>query len=442
MKNQFLIVSILLLLFGISAVNAASISGNTATATSPLDASALVYVSGYDISPAVFYSGETGTVTVHVTNAANTSVSVSQPDLIEPHVHVVNNGAFATATSMGPGETIDYNFVITADGSDGIYLPLFTVSTTAYGANAIHSQIMLKIDSTPVRASIAKKPDTFSISKEDTVNISVVNPRDGDITNVLIIPEADGATVSPSEYYAGTVKADSSIQVPFEVTPDKETNVTFHVVYNNGDNKHTTDVVLPLILGEDKMAAVPIINNIVVTSSGSNYQLPGDVNNAGISDAKSMVLTVNPPARAVEPYPEYAIGSLASDDFSSFELTFATNDLSAVPVKVSWKDTDGNSFSTVKTLNLGNNSGTSDSSTRTGSSGSSSTGGAGTAAARTAGGFGGPGGGGGSIFGLGGSRSGGGLSAFYLPIGLGIVVIVAVVLWIKRKWITAKLKKK
>ena len=190
------------------------------------------------------------------------------------------------------------------------------------------------------------------------------------------------------------------------------------------------------------MAAVPIINNIVVTSSGSNYQLTGDVNNAGISDAKSMVLTVNPPARAVEPYPEYAIGSLASDDFSSFELTFATNDLSAVPVKVSWKDTDGNSFSTVKTLNLGNNSGTSDSSTRTGSSGSSSTGGAGTAAARTAGGFGGPGGGGGSIFGLGGSRSGGGLSAFYLPIGLGIVVIVAVVLWIKRKWITAKLKKK
>jgi hypothetical protein len=140
----------------------------------------------------------------------------------------------------------------------------------------------------------------------------------------------------------------------------------------------------------------------------------------------------------VEPYTEYAIGALASDDFSSFELTFASNDLSAVPVKVSWKDADGNSFSSVKTMDLGNYSGSSGSSTRTGSSGSSSTGGTGTAAARTAGGFGGPGGG--SIFGLGGSRSGG-LSAFYLPIGLGILVIIAVVLWIKRKWIAGKLKK-
>jgi hypothetical protein len=441
MKKQFLIVSILLLLFGISAVSAASISGNTVTATNPLDASALVYVSGYEISPAVFYPGETGTVTVHVTNAANTSVSVSQPDLMEPHVKVLNSGAFATATSIGPGETIDYNFVISADGSDGTYFPLFTVSTTVYGAKAIHSQIVLKIDSTDVRASIAKKPDTFSISKKDTVNISVVNPRSGDITNVLIIPAADGATVSPSEFYAGTVKAGSSVQVPFEVTPDKATDVTFHVVYNNGDNKHTTDVILPLVLGEDKLAAVPIINNVAVAASGSNYLLTGDVNNAGISDAKSMVLTVVSPARAVEPYPQYAIGSLASDDFSSFDLTFATNDLSAVPVKVSWKDADGNSFSTVSTLNLGNNSGSSSSSTRTGgSSGSSSTGSAGTAAARGGGGFGGPGGGG--IFGFGGSRSAGGLSAFYLPIGLGIVVIIAIVLWIKRKWIAAKLKKK
>ena len=438
MKNQFLIVSVLLLLIGISAVSAASISGNTVTAISPLDAAALVYVSGYDISPAVFYPDETGTVTVHVTNAANTSVTVSQPDLMDPHFHVVSNGAYVTATSIGPAETVDFNFIVTADASDGTYFPLFTVSTHVQGASEIHSQIKIKVDSTDVRASISSKPDTFSISKKDSVNVSVVNPRDGDITNVLIIPEADGATVFPSEYYAGTVKAGSSIQAPFQITPNNHTDVTFHVEYDNGDNKHTTDVVLPIVIGEDKTAAVPVINNVVVTSSGTNYQMTGDITNAGITDAAAMVVTVDPPARGVEPYTEYAIGALASDDFSSFELTFASNDLSAVPVKVSWKDADGNSFSSVKTMDLGNYSGSSGSSTRTGSSGSSSTGGTGTAAARTAGGFGGPGGG--SIFGLGGSRSGG-LSAFYLPIGLGILVIIAVVLWIKRKWIAGKLKK-
>lgn len=445
MKIQVLIVSILLLMCSIAAVSAASISGNTVAVTNSVDAAALVYVSGYEISPEVFFPGETGTVTVHVTNAANTSVSVSQPDLIEPHINVINSGAFATATSIGPGETIDYYFVIMADGSDGTYFPLFTVSTTVYGAKAIHSQIKLKIDSTDVRASISAKPDTFSVSRKNTVNVSVINPRTADITNVLIVPEKGGTEIFPAEAFIGTLKSGTSVQIPFAITPDRETEVTFHISYINGDNKHTAEVVLPVVLGEDKTAAVPVINNIALTSSGFNYQLTGDVNNAGISDAKSMVLTVNPPARAVEPYPEYAIGSLASDDFSSFELTFATDDLSAVPVKVSWKDADGNSFSAVKTLNLGNNSGSSGSRTNTGSTSSSSTASGSSSSrtsSRTSSGFqGGPPGGGG-IFGFGGSRSTGGLSAFYLPTGLGILVIVAIVLWMKRKWIVKKLKRK
>lgn len=282
MKIQCIIMSVLLLLIGISAVSAASMSGNTATATSPLDAAALVYVSGYEISPAVFYPGETGTVTVHVTNAANTSVSVSQPDLMEPHIHVVNNGVFATATSIGPGETIDYNFVITADGNDGTYFPLFTVSTTVYGAKAIHSQIMLKIDSTDVRASISAKPDTFSVSNKDTVNISVVNPRAGDITNVLIVPEVNGAEIFPEESFVGTVKSGTSVQVPFTITPERETDVTFHVSFHNGDNKHTIDVVLPLNLGENKMGAQIVVNNIESSSTGSTTTIKGDVTNNGL----------------------------------------------------------------------------------------------------------------------------------------------------------------
>ena len=106
-----------------------------------------------------------------------------------------------------------------------------------------------------------------------------------------------------------------------------------------------------------RLAAVPVVNNIVLTSSGSSYKLTGDVNNAGITDAKSMVLTVLSPARPVEPYADYAIGSLASDDFSSFTLTFMSTDLSDVPLQIKWKDADGNSFSTVKNLDLRYSSG-------------------------------------------------------------------------------------
>jgi uncharacterized membrane protein YgcG len=431
MKITTSILSIALLILMASAVQAASVI----TATNAQDAAALVYVSGYDMEPQVFYPYETGTITVHVTNAANASVGISQPDLIDPNIHVLNHASFSTMTNIGPGATVDYSFLVTVDPPDGTYFPIFTVSPKI--GNAIHSTLKVKVDSTDIRASIAKKPDSFSISKTDTVNVSIVNPRDGDISDLLIVPAGTVANVSPSESYVGTLAAGNAVQVPFQVTPDREGTVTFHITFNNGDNRHTLDLALPLTIGVDKTAAVPVINNVALTLQGANYHLTGDVTNAGVTDAKSMVLTVNSPARPVEPYTEYAIGSLASDDFSSFELDFAATDLSAVPVQVRWKDANGNSFASVTTLDLRSiASGSTAAGSRTGSSAASNAAG-GSFAGRTGGA---PGGGG--VFSFGGSRSSGGLSAFYLPIGLGVLVIIAVVLWMKRKWITAKLKKR
>ena len=356
MKIQCIIVSILLLLISISAVGAVA---NIVTVTDPRDAAALVYVSGYEISPIVMYSGETGTVTVHVTNAANTSVSVSQPNLIESHVRVTNSGSFATATSIGPGETIDYNFVIIADGSDGMYLPLFTVSPTSYGAKAINSQIKIKIDSTDVRASISVKPDSFSLSTKDKVNVSIVNPRAGDITDVLIVTEVNGAEISPDESFVGTLKAGTSVQVPFSITPERATDVTFHVSFHNGDNKHTTDLVLPIVIGENKKGAEIVVNNIESSNTGNTITLKGDVTNNGLTDARSVIVTVGSPATPINPNPVYAIGNLEPDDFSSFEVTYTQTALGTIPIIVEYKDTDGNVFTEKFTVSANSNGATS-----------------------------------------------------------------------------------
>jgi len=432
------ILSIIVVFMLVSGVQAAA--GSTTTVTNAQDASASVYISSFDLNPQVFYPYETGTVTVHVTNPSNASIGLSQPDLIDPHVHVVNIASFSTMTTVGPGATVDYPFIVTVDPPDGTYFPLFTVSTNVMGGSSIHAQITLKVDSTDIRTGIATKPDNFALSRTDKVNVSITNPRSGEITNVQIIPENNGVDVNPSEAWVGTLNAQSSVQVPFQVTPNEQNpNLTFHVSFSNGDNKHTKDVVLPLNVGVDKTAAVPVVNNIAISSLGSSYQITGDVNNAGITDAHSLILTVGPPAQAVEPYSAYSVGSLASDDFSSFELTFTASDLSSLPLVIQWKDADGNSFSTTQNLNLRAIAG-GNSTSRTGSSGSSGT--TVTAGTRTAGGFGGPGGGGGGgIFGFGGSSRSGGLSAFYPVIEGAILVIIAIVLWLKRKWIAAKLKK-
>jgi hypothetical protein len=156
-----------------------------------------------------------------------------------------------------------------------------------------------------------------------------------------------------------------------------------------------------------------------------------------------MVVTVGAPAHAVEPYSDYAIGSLASDDFSSFEVTFTASDLSSVPLVISWKDNDGNSFSVTKNLDLRTSSGSAGTSgsasanTGSGASSGTATTTAGSSSARSGGGP--PGGG--SIFGFGGSR-GGGISSFYPVIAAGILLIAGIVLYKKRKWIAAKVKKR
>ncbi|MGA2919429.1 MAG: hypothetical protein ABSE13_12960, partial [Methanoregula sp.] len=127
-------------------------------------------------------------------------------------------------------------------------------------------------------------------------------------------------------------------------------------------------------------------------------------------DASGMVLSVGAPANPVEPYSSYAVGALASDDFSSFTLTFTASDLSAVPVILQWKDADGNTLTTTKTLDLRSLAASGGTGSRSGSSA--------TGAAR-----------------------GGGLSSFYPLIAGGVVIIIAIVFWMKRKWIVAKFRK-
>ena len=219
--------------------------------------------------------------------------------------------------------------------------------------------------------------------------------------------------------------------------------MTFNVSFRNGNNVHTTSADLPLNIGTSLRASVPIINNIALAGTGNSFTMTGDVTNAGITDASGLVLSVGAPATPIQPYANYAVGALASDDFSSFTLTFTTTDLSAVPVTIQWKDANGNTLTTTQTLDLRSmysGTGTGSRSSGVSSAGSSSGSGsaAGGAAASQYGGGARGGIGGGGIFG--GGRSSG-LSAFYPLIVGGIIIVIAIILWMKRKWIIAKFRK-
>jgi len=429
MKRKFAIIGIIFLMLLVSVVNAATDSSTTSS-TSSTDAAALVYVSNVSMDPEVFYPYEEGTIKVTLTNSGTSSVGVSDPNIMSDKVHIMNKDTWNTVSYIGAGSTITYSFRIKADPPDGTIYTLFSVSTVSSGS--IHSPLVVKVDSTDIRTVVSETPDAFTKSAQESVNLTIINPRAGKIKNIQIIPGGTGMEVTPSTKYISSLDGQSSVDVSFSVTAEQESDLTFQVLYDNGDTHHTSNVVLPIKFGTDKSAAVPTVNNIALTSSGSTYDVTGDVTNTGISDANGLVVTVGSPAKGTGTYPEYAIGSLAADDSSSFEVTFTSSDLSSVPLVFNWKDNDGDDYSVTKVLDLRSSVG----------AGSATAGNGSRAVSGSSGIQGGPPGmgsrGGNSLFS---GSSGNGISAFYPVIAGGIILVVGIVLWKKRKWISAKLKK-
>jgi len=78
-----------------------------------------------------------------------------------------------------------------------------------------------------------------------------------------------------------------------------------------------------------------------VITEGGHYKVTGDVTNAGLEDAKSVLVTSGSPAVPVDPFRVYVVGSLEPDDFSGFEVTFTAEDADFVPLLIYYKDDDG-----------------------------------------------------------------------------------------------------
>ena len=426
----FSIIALLLLAATASAATTTTASDSTSATTQ--DASSLVFVSSVSTSPEVFFPYEVGTITVTLTNSGTTSVGLSGPDILSNKVHIMNKDAWNTMSYIGPGSTMSYSFSIRADPPDGTIYAMFSIGTKDGGS--IHCPIVIKVDSTDIKAYVSETPDAFTRSAKENVNLTIINPRAGGINNLQIIPSGTGIVATPSTRYISLLGGQNSTDVSFVVTAEQESDLTFHITYDNGDTRHSTNVVLPVKFGTDKSAAVMTVNNVALTSQGASFDVTGDVTNTGISDAKGLVVTVGSPAKGTGTYPEYAIGSLAADDSSSFEVTFTCNDLSSVPLVFNWKDDDGDNHSVTRILDLRSSAG----------AGNAMAGDTSSTASRSSGmaqnGFQGMGGRS-STTSLFGGSSGNGISAFYPVIAGGIIIVVGIVVWTKRKWISAKLKK-
>ena len=301
--------------------------------------------------PPVLMKGDTGTLTVTIQNNGPDTVAIRSARLYGSGV-VPLSDSYASVGEIGAGNSKTFTFTVRADGGEGTFYPQFVLDFRDDGS--LRYPVPVQVEDTPLSASVIGKPDAFSEGRTAEITVRIGNPRPNAASGVQVIPQGMGITVTPTGGFIGALAPDGSATVVFNLIPTTETDVAFQVIWRNGINTHTTDLVLPISFGEDKRQADPVITNVEVTPIAGGYRIVGDVMNAGLESARSVLVTPGAPATPIDPFRVYVVGTLDPDDISSFEVTFrADAGTTEVPIAVEYRDDDGNRYAATTMVGVG-----------------------------------------------------------------------------------------
>jgi hypothetical protein len=302
-----------------------------------------IAITSYQINPAIFMQDDVGTVKVTITNTGDQPVAINRAELLSDQLKVVNYQTYDKVGNLGPGNSLEFTFMLDAGQIDGTYFPIFYVDFT--NAGSMRYPIPVKVDNTDIVASIISAPSSYSPGNKEEITVSIGNIRENEVNSVNIIPRGQGIRTTQSAIFIGTLEPDEQKDVTFEVVADQPTEISFDITWRNGPNEHVTTLSLPVAVGDRKVAADLVVNNIEVTAGGAYTTIKGDVTNAGLKDAKSVTVSPVAPARPVDPNPMYVIGALKPDDFSSFEVTLTVpGNTTTIPLDIEYRDEDCNMF--------------------------------------------------------------------------------------------------
>lgn len=322
-----------------------------------------IMIAGYQVSPEVLMRNDIGTVTVTVKNMESAkSVNIKDARMLSRDIKVLSDSYFNIGR-LGPGESLNLTFTIKAVCPDGIYY--LKILVAGEDAQNIRYSIPVTVDSSSLTIGVKDIPEDIFKGERARIELAVGNPRHNTVTAVKIATMEEN--VIPSEVFIGALSADETKVASFNFTP--QTNgahiLNFVLEFKNGDNYHSTDLSVPLNVTESKKRAELILTGIEVEPMlGMNaYKITGDINNAGLKEAKSVVMKVGDAEgiEAMNPYKAYFVGLLSPDDFSSFELDVKVGENEtqvSLPLVIEYKDEDGNKFSKTEYISIERHQGT------------------------------------------------------------------------------------
>ena len=326
------------------------VSASADTIEDPMVAAAQVEVSGINIDPAVLMPLDTALVTITLNNTGQEAVPINHAMVYDNDLLILSDN-YGKVGSIGAGNSLKLEFTIQARGATGIFYP--TLSLDFRGAHFLRYPFRVQVQNDPLEMSVLSKPETFVEGKKDIVQLHIGNPRDNTVTGVTITANGTGHEITPVSYFVGALGSDATADIPVNITPYGNQSVLFTLSYQNGINQHNVTYTLPIHLGESRKQANPVLSNVVLNDEGEFFRVTGDVTNSGLETANGVEVTSADPAISIFPYKLYAVGALKPDDFSSFEITFrADANTTEGPLRTSFKDRDGNIFSTDTLLEI------------------------------------------------------------------------------------------
>ncbi len=315
------------------------------------------------LTPSTLMPGETGQLVVVLQNTGETPLTIYKVAITDSwDVVSVTHPALKSLGSIGLGKSMTLTFPITANEKEGTFYPSLSVELSNNIQNTfIKYPFAVTVDSKSVSLSVVERPEYFEPDTTQVVGLSIGNLRSNQIDSVTVTASGEGVSCEEGMVFAGTLTPGSSKDVFLTViTSDKTEEISLDVSYKNGANWHTESLIIPVEGGELKTGAELFINNVEVTTAVGYTTITGDVNNAGLSTAKGLVVTLEG-AEAVQPYSVFVIGSLDSDGLSEFELTFKEPESDNISLVFTYKDENGNTYVQKETAALSTSSSTTNS---------------------------------------------------------------------------------
>jgi hypothetical protein len=336
-----------------------------------------VMITSYTVEPQALMPGDTGTITVTIQNtdtqasetteASTTSGSytssttttstisaeidtiqlISRSREIEWLQEGTTRTEYLNVGSLGPGESITISIPIKAGAyaPEGTYFP--EVYIDVRNGDNVRFPVRVNVDSSEVKLLVKDIPSEISLSESKGIAIVVANNRPNAVSgvNVYVKSSTDDFEFKPAGIFIGSLGAYGEKVVNFTLTPlsEGDKNIHFEVEYKNGENVHSSELASSIMVKSSSDVKLILVNAPEFVYQGEVATLDFDVANGMTKDIKAV--SVVPAISDLRIFPsEYFIGDMEVGDVFSASFDLHTTNLEigeiAIPFKLVFKDSE------------------------------------------------------------------------------------------------------